>query len=347
MEFVDGESLQQRLDRDGKLRSGEAADLCRQAALGLRAANQHGFIHRDVKPSNLLVDKSGLVKIADFGLVKDATPGRVAETEAGAGAIVGTPLYMAPEQARGESVDYRADIYSLGATLHHLVAGEPPFTGASPLAVVSKHSSSPRPTITGGDRSVPMVDGLCERMMAKRPDARFPSYDALITALERVSPRVTRPAGFWVRAFAALLDLVLIAVFSTALDGLLGRFAHLDLELLPTLAAAYLIIGHARFGKTLGKLALEVEVVPDDGAPRLGWKRAGLRWLAEWGPIYLLIWLMEMRDVMGLSGGWDVVVVVACAAVGLAILGAAALTAGRRTYWDRAAGTRTMYRRAG
>src|SRR5215470_10059092 len=99
MEYVDGENLQQRLDRDGKLGVAEAIEICREAAEGLREAHRHGFTHRDIKPSNLLVDRNGVVKLVDFGLVKSAAVHDVGETERGAESIiVGTPLYIAPEQ---------------------------------------------------------------------------------------------------------------------------------------------------------------------------------------------------------------------------------------------------------
>src|SRR5262249_53774385 len=162
----------ERLERKVKIPVGDAVELCRMAAEGLAEAQRHGFTHRDIKPSNLLVDRHGVVKVADFGLVKDAARGDVGET-AQSGQIVGTPLYMAPEQAGGDPADHRADIYALGVTLHPLVAGKPPFAGATPLAVVSKHLSDPRPRL---NREV-LVDALCDRMMAKRPDDRPATYD--------------------------------------------------------------------------------------------------------------------------------------------------------------------------
>src|SRR5262249_14012598 len=124
MEYIDGENLQQRLERERTLPVADAVEICRQAAEGLREAQRHGLTHRDIKPSNPLVDRNGVVKLVDFGLVKSAASRDVGETERGA-VILGTPLYIAPEQARGEAVDFRADIYALGVTLHHLLAGTP------------------------------------------------------------------------------------------------------------------------------------------------------------------------------------------------------------------------------
>ena len=125
MEYVVGKTLAERL-ADGPLAADDALDVIRAAVLGLREAQRSGFTHRDVKPSNLMVDAHGIVKVLDFGLAAgipdDVGNGPVEQTS-----IAGTPLYMAPEQARGEAIDLRADIYALGATLYHLVAGKPPF----------------------------------------------------------------------------------------------------------------------------------------------------------------------------------------------------------------------------
>ena len=107
-----------------------------QVARGLSDAWRAGIVHRDIKPSNLLVDAAGDVKIADFGVAKPV--GRTDSKITQEGAVVGSPLYMAPEQAKGEDIDFRADMYSLGCTFHHLLSGAPPFDGKTPLAVVQQ-----------------------------------------------------------------------------------------------------------------------------------------------------------------------------------------------------------------
>jgi serine/threonine-protein kinase len=139
MEYVDGETLAARV-ASGPLPIEEALDVVREAACGLAAALREGFLHRDIKPSNLMRDARGRVKVLDFGLVaRVAHDGPVEPVTHG-----GTPRYMAPEQARRERVDQRADIYALGATLYHLAAGAPPFDGdADQLAVL--HATAPRP----------------------------------------------------------------------------------------------------------------------------------------------------------------------------------------------------------
>jgi eukaryotic-like serine/threonine-protein kinase len=174
MELVEGENLQQRIDRMGRLPHREAVELARMAAAGLAEAQKYGFTHRDVKPSNLLLDKHGVLKVADFGLVDSPR----AELE---DAIVGTPRYMAPEQSRGEPVDFRADMYALGVTLHHLVAGTPPFGGRTVSELVAQHLDEARPRFADGSA---VLETLCDRLMAKRPADRFASYAELLASLE-------------------------------------------------------------------------------------------------------------------------------------------------------------------
>jgi serine/threonine protein kinase len=175
MELVEGENLQQRIDRLGPRPHVEALGLVRMATAGLAEAQHHGFTHRDVKPSNLLLDKYGVLKVADFGLV-DAPR---AEGDHDDAAIVGTPRYMAPEQARGEPADFRSDMYALGVTLHQLVAGEPPFTGRTEAELAAQHLAEPRPHLG----SAPL-DALCDRLMAKLQADRFASYDELLASLD-------------------------------------------------------------------------------------------------------------------------------------------------------------------
>jgi serine/threonine-protein kinase len=144
MELVEGGALENVLDGGEKLDAERARKLMIQVARGLRDAEAAGIIHRDIKPSNLLVDRNGDIKIADFGVAKPIRQRDSKITQEGA--VVGSPLYMAPEQARGEAVDHRADMYSLGCTFYHLLSGAPPFDGPTPIVVVSKHlTATPAP----------------------------------------------------------------------------------------------------------------------------------------------------------------------------------------------------------
>lgn len=130
MEYMERNSLQSLLDTQGKLPEAEAITMILHANEALIWAEEHGIVHRDIKPDNLLVDSKGVVKIGDFGIALDQAKSK---TLYESGKIVGTPIYMAPEQARGKKVDHRADIYALGATLYHALSGEQPFKGNTPV----------------------------------------------------------------------------------------------------------------------------------------------------------------------------------------------------------------------
>jgi serine/threonine-protein kinase len=350
MEYIDGESLQARLDRAGKLPLAEALEMCRQAALGLREAHRLGFTHRDVKPSNLMLDRHGVVKLVDFGIVKNAAEEGDLRLTAASAAVIGTPHYMAPEQARTGEVDHRSDIYALGATLHHLVAGKPPFEGTTALQLVSKHLTEPRPTLPSATRGRDTgADELLDRMMAKEPADRFQNYDELIGAIEQASPASARRAGFWVRAFAAGMDLMFVvlvsALIALASQGLLTD--PLDDLLVFGLIWTYEVFTTARFGRGLGKALLELEVVTADGR-RPGNRVALLRTLVQIGPFYLGMGGMSAIELISWPGRafrvvWIVLSILLMAWPLLAGL-ASTLRPDRRTPWDRISHTRVRYR---
>lgn len=133
MEFVDGATLGSVIQKTGRIPLRQALDVTCQVVAALDAAWDKGIIHRDIKPDNIMLTGKGVVKVTDFGLVKTtrADPGQMAASQ---GLVLGTPFYMAPEQARGEEIDLRADMYSLGATMFHMLIGQPPFRGESALA---------------------------------------------------------------------------------------------------------------------------------------------------------------------------------------------------------------------
>ncbi len=156
----------------------------RQAAEGLAAAHEEGILHRDIKPDNLLLDRYGAVKIADFGLAREVH-GSVDIT--GSAAALGTPAYMAPEQGMGVDVDHRADLYSLGATLFVLLTGENAYQADSPIAMMMQHASAPVPLVR--DRA-PGVSEEAEfvvaKAMAKKPDDRFQNAGEMARAVKRI-----------------------------------------------------------------------------------------------------------------------------------------------------------------
>src|SRR5690242_6684777 len=211
MEFVAGETVADRIAR-GPLNPEDALAIVRSAALGLREAQRSGITHRDVKPSNLMIDGHGMVKVLDFGLAAGG-PGALGAGPVAQTSLAGTPLYMAPEQARGEPIDLRADIYALGATLYHLVSGRPPFQAETVEELVTLHRTAARPALPRRGRSrvqITAIEALIAKMMAPDPDDRFQSYDELLRAIELASAAHTRPAGFWVRSIATGLDLAIL-----------------------------------------------------------------------------------------------------------------------------------------
>src|SRR5881296_572176 len=200
MELIRGPSLEAILRDKGAIPAAEAAGYILQAAKGLRHAAQKKLIHRDIKPSNLMLTEDGVVKITDFGLAKVAR----SETQLTAtGEVLGSPGYISPEQASGAALDARSDIYSLGATFYHLVAGRLPFEAPTPVAMIVKHMSEPLRSPRAVNPSVPYpVASAIQKMMAKRPGERFQDYDALIRELERAlatigaeTPGQAHPAG--------------------------------------------------------------------------------------------------------------------------------------------------------
>jgi len=190
LEYVRGESLAARMTREGRVGEVQAIRIARDVAKALAHAAQHGVVHRDVKPSNILLTSSGSAKLGDFGVARDA---RHKDTTLTAnGMTVGTPNYMSPEQARGRrNLDVRSDIYSLGATLFQAVTGALPYEGTTGFEVLRKHAQEPLPPPKSVDPA--LSDELCaiiERMMKKEPAQRYQTAEELIADLNRAEPRV-------------------------------------------------------------------------------------------------------------------------------------------------------------
>jgi serine/threonine protein kinase len=198
MEFIDGFNILELLRKHKKISVAESARIGIEVLKALEAAYTHGIVHRDIKPENIMISKNGNVKLADLGLA--LIDGETKLTQACM--TLGSPFYIAPEQAENATtVDYRADMYSLGCSLFHMVSGVPPFKGDSPVEIILAHLNKPVPNLTKIDRSVPLAfSEVILRLMEKKPSKRFqhPSEarlaleDAVAEIPEKKSPKKVR-----------------------------------------------------------------------------------------------------------------------------------------------------------
>ncbi len=233
MEYVDGCSLQERIDRDGPLELKEILRIGMQIAWGLAAAHAQGVVHRDIKPANVLLENHvERVKISDFGLARAADDARLTQS----GTVTGTPRYMSPEQAQGKAVDYRSDLFSFGSVLYTMCTGRPPFRATSILDAIRQVSEdTPHPI---GELNCDVPDWLVEiidKLMAKQPEDRFESADEVADLLEQhlahlqqpgAVPRPPRPAKRvrpairrrWIIAGVVAALLLAVVVFTEAME---------------------------------------------------------------------------------------------------------------------------------
>jgi WD40 repeat protein len=191
MQYVPGPSLQERLDGSGPLELKEILRIGSQAASGLAAAHAHGLIHRDVKPANILLeDDMERVKLTDFGLARTMDDVRITQTAV----LAGTPQYMAPEQARGELLDPRADLFSLGCVLYAMCVGRPPFRAAAPLVVMKRVcEEKPRPIREQNPNIPRWLEAIVMKLLEKAPSARFQTAAEVSDLLGRCLAHVQQP----------------------------------------------------------------------------------------------------------------------------------------------------------
>jgi serine/threonine-protein kinase len=194
MTYVAGQSLQDRIACEGPLSVAEVLRIGAQAAEGLAAAHARGLVHRDVKPANILLESgTGRVLLTDFGLARTVDDGGLTQS----GLIPGTPQYMAPEQARGEPLDHRADLFSLGSTLYAMCTGRPPFGADSPLAVLRRVCDAAPAPLRSLTPDVPAwLETLIERLHAKDPARRFGSAAEVAEVLAGCLAHVQQPDVF-------------------------------------------------------------------------------------------------------------------------------------------------------
>ncbi|MDB5390592.1 MAG: serine/threonine protein kinase [Planctomycetaceae bacterium] len=191
MAFIPGESLQQRLERTGSFDVIEVLRIGQQVAEGLAAAHAQGLVHRDVKPANILLERNvERVLLTDFGLARAIDDASLTQS----GVIAGTPQYMSPEQARGDAIDHRADLFSLGSVLYALLAGHPPFRADSPYAVLRRvNDDTPRSLREINPQIPDWLNALIAKLLAKDPNQRWQSAREVADLLKECLSHVQQP----------------------------------------------------------------------------------------------------------------------------------------------------------
>ncbi|WP_166825375.1 protein kinase domain-containing protein [Thalassoroseus pseudoceratinae] len=193
-EYVQGLNLKQYIKRKGPPSASIALHLMKQMASALEKSGSAGIVHRDIKPENMLVTRKGVVKVADFGLAQLAAPqdGSVVELTQ-IGTTMGTPLYMSPEQVQGHKVSHKSDLYSLGVTCYHMLAGRPPFQGETPMSVAIQHLNEQPDSLV--ERRPDLPPALCHvvhRLMAKKPADRYSDAGELLRDLKEISSALSK-----------------------------------------------------------------------------------------------------------------------------------------------------------
>ncbi len=223
MPLLKGESLDDRLRREGALPPAEALRIAREAAEGLAAAHERGLVHRDVKPANIWLEAGrGRVKLLDFGLAKAGDGADLTQE----GAVAGTPQYMSPEQARGGTITPQCDLFSLGCVLYHMLTGTPPFRGKDAIATLVAVATETPPAPSRVAPALPReVSELVQRLLAKAPAHRPESARAVVEAIAKIERRLLAPVpprrrrtGAKIAAAAALLAVFTAAVIYVTTD---------------------------------------------------------------------------------------------------------------------------------
>src|SRR5215470_4105509 len=186
MEFVNGRTLKEVLAQEGQIPPRRALEIVADICAALEFSHRHGIIHRDIKPGNVMLTQTGQVKVMDFGIARALASGATTMTQTSA--VIGTAQYLSPEQARGESVDARSDVYATGCVLYELLCGHPPFVGDSPVSVAYQHvREEPKaPSLSNRDVT-PAIDAIVLKALAKNPVNRYQSAGEMRADLLRAA----------------------------------------------------------------------------------------------------------------------------------------------------------------
>jgi uncharacterized RDD family membrane protein YckC len=299
MEYVRGRTLADLVEKFGPVAWGDALEYVIQTARALAAAHERGMIHRDVKPSNLLLGEVARgvaraeIKVADFGLATS--------DDQAVGRFVGTPFYAAPEQIAGAAPDCRSDIYTLGITFYELLTGQVPFRADNLEAMAALHRSAPRPQIP--DEVAPWrLRQLIVEMMDPDPRARPQSYDALLGRLESLRPKPRVAGGLLPRGVALAIDLMLFAPLGQIIAAALSWSQQAATQIWLVLFGAYYVVAHRLWGKTLGKRLLGLHIVGTTRRVRV--PGLLLRFMVQfWGPLVALLMIsLQIGAVTDLVG---------------------------------------------
>ncbi|MCX6903106.1 MAG: protein kinase, partial [Verrucomicrobia bacterium] len=284
MELIAGGTLQERVQRQGPLAAGQAVDVILQVLAGLEAAQAVGILHRDIKPANCFEDADGTVKIGDFGLsISTAARGDTNLTLQGT--FLGTPTFSSPEQLRGEELNVRSDIYSVGVTLFYLLTGHTPFAGKTMVQLLANVLEQPAPSPRQHRPDLP--SGLAKvvlRCLEKQAGERFKNYDELRQALAPFSSAAPTPATLGLRFLAGVLDLLLFGMVGTIVGMIVmgdvmpfmdetvlrsPKFPALIMIYFVAMILYYTLLEGLR-GATLGKMICRLRVTgPDRNSPGL------------------------------------------------------------------------------
>jgi hypothetical protein len=368
MEIAGSGTLKDKLKKRGPLPVKSAVDAILDVISGLEAAFASGVLHRDVKPSNCFVSPDGSVKVGDFGL-SVSTLARDDSYVTATGVIMGTPAYAPPEQLRGDDLDVRADIYSVGATLFTLLTGQAPFEGKNAVQVVANAvNQKPRPVSELREEVPPGLERVVARCLAKQPEGRYDGYMALRNALLPFSSRQPEPASLKLRASAGWVDyliaflvpyvpiMLLVGGEQFHVQPLIDRTLYSARHYLACLGFAFLYfaIVEGIWGGGLGKRLKQLRVVRANGR-RPGIARALIRILVpvlccEGVRIPVLMASISISHINEMTSFHVALFFFACfACPWIPVL--LSLTARREnaftTFWDLVSGTRVVVKPKG
>ncbi len=365
MEIAGAGTLKDKLKKSGPLPVKEAVDAVLNVISGLEAAFAAGVLHRDIKPSNCFVSPDGSVKVGDFGL-SVSTLARTDTFVTAHGKILGTPAYASPEQLRGDALDVRSDIYSVGATLFTLLTDRAPFEGENAVQVVANAvNQKPKPLTELRQDALPGLERLVARCLAKEPDGRYPDYTALRNALLPFSSKEPEPASLNIRGSAGWIDfLIAFLIPYVALMLFIGGEKLIAWPLYErTLYSAryyialwsfgflYFSITEGIWGAGLGKYLKGLRVVRTNGRPP-GFGRALIRILIPIGLIEVIRNPLNMALISDAEWTWIqivtyVVTANACAWIPVLLTLRVRRENGFATLWDLASGTRVVIKPKG